>query len=285
MFGGTEFMARARRAAGALEALGVRQGDGVALYLRNDLAYFEANFGVGMLGAYPIPVNWHYMPDEAAYLLSDSSVKVLLIHADLLPPVAGAIPEDVKIVVVETPPEVVAAYGLGGVMPPPGLAVWGDLLERATPLAREPEQPPNSIIYTSGTTGRPKGVKRPAPTPEQTAAASAMLGWSYGYTDHLQGRRNPDEIITAVIGPIYHAAPNAHSSFPIRMGANVIVTPRFDPEVLLRIIEQKRIIKPWHQTPNVTDPASAPNGSQHQHHHATGLLPVTCANASPGSSV
>ncbi|MFD2676937.1 AMP-binding protein [Camelimonas lactis] len=52
---GPEFNARALRAAGALESLGVRKGDGVALYLRNGLAYFEASFGVGMLGAYSIP--------------------------------------------------------------------------------------------------------------------------------------------------------------------------------------------------------------------------------------
>jgi acyl-CoA synthetase (AMP-forming)/AMP-acid ligase II len=54
------------------------------LYLRNDIAYFEAVFGAGMLGIYPVPVNWHYTPDEAHYLLTDSGVKLLLIHADLL---------------------------------------------------------------------------------------------------------------------------------------------------------------------------------------------------------
>ena len=40
---------------------------------------------------------------------------------------------------------------------------------------------------------------------------------------------------------MYHAAPNAHSAFSIHIGANVVVTPRFDPEGLLRLIEQERI--------------------------------------------
>jgi len=238
---GPEFNARALRAAGALESLGVRKGDGVALYLRNELAYFEASFGVGMLGAYSIPVNWHYTADEAEYLLRDSAVKVLLIHADLLPPIAHAIPEGVTVVLVETPPEIIAAYGLADVASPAGAVLWRALLDDAAPLAREPEPAPSSIIYTSGTTGRPKGVKRPTPTEAQIAAANAMLGWSYGYTDHLQGRRSPEEITTAIIGPVYHAAPNAHSAFSIRIGANVVVTPRFDPEGLLRLIEQERI--------------------------------------------
>jgi long-chain acyl-CoA synthetase len=236
-----EFDERARRAATVLEGYGVGKGDGVALYLRNDLAYFEASFGAGMLGAYPVPVNWHYTPDEAGYLLRDSAVKLLVIHADLLGPVAEAVPEGLPVVVVSTPPEIQAAYGVADTAPPPGVPLWGDLVDAAKPLAREPQPAPSSIIYTSGTTGRPKGVKRPAFTPEQQAAASAMLGWSYGYTDYLEGRRDPAEVVTAVIGPVYHSAPNAHSGFSIRLGANVVITPRFDAEELLRLIERERI--------------------------------------------
>ncbi|MFD2676936.1 hypothetical protein [Camelimonas lactis] len=47
-------------------------------------------------------------------------MKVLLIHADLLPPFAHAIPEGVTLVLVETPPEIIAAYGLADVAPPAG---------------------------------------------------------------------------------------------------------------------------------------------------------------------
>ncbi|MES2034590.1 MAG: acyl-CoA synthetase [Pseudomonadota bacterium] len=236
-----EFDERARRAATVIAAAGVGKGDGVALYLRNDLAYFEANFGLGMLGAYPVPVNWHYTPDEAGYLLRDSGVKLLIIHADLLPPIAEAIPEGLAVVVVETPPEIRAAYGIGDTAVPAGLPVWSDLVAAASPLIGDPEAGPSSIIYTSGTTGRPKGVRRPSFTPEQAAAVTTMLGWSYGYTDYIEGRRDPSDIVTAVIGPVYHAAPNAHSSFSIRIGANVVILPRFDAEELLALIERERI--------------------------------------------
>ena len=90
-----------------------------------------------------------------------------------------------------------------------------------------PAEIPSTIIYTSGTTGRPKGVKRPTPTPEQSAAFAAMLARSYGFTDLLD---RPSEIVTAIVGPIYHAAPNAHANFSFKTGANIVVTPRFDPE-------------------------------------------------------
>ena len=36
------------------------------------------------------------------------------------------------------------------------------------------------MIYTSGTTGHPKGVRRNAPTPEQTANAERMRALIYG---------------------------------------------------------------------------------------------------------
>lgn len=236
-----DFDQRARRAATVIASFGVGKGDGVAFYLRNDLAYFEGVFGAGMLGIYPVPVNWHYTVDEASYLLTDSGAKLLVIHADLLEPVRAAIPAGLPVVVVPTPPEIHAAYGLPQVPPPAGYPLWDDLLAAAEPLAGEGEPAPSSIIYTSGTTGRPKGVRRAAFEPEQAEAVNTMLGWSYGYTDVLAGKRDPATITTAVIGPVYHSAPNAHSAFSIRVGANVVIMPRFDAEELLALIERERI--------------------------------------------
>ena len=39
---------------------------------------------------------------------------------------------------------------------------------------------PQNMIYTSGTTGHPKGVRRNAPTPQQTIAAERMRALIYG---------------------------------------------------------------------------------------------------------
>ena len=44
-------------------------------------------------------------------MLEDSEAKALVIHADLLRAVRGAIPDGVWVLVVRTPPEVLAAYG------------------------------------------------------------------------------------------------------------------------------------------------------------------------------
>jgi long-chain acyl-CoA synthetase len=236
---------RIAQAASGVARFGVVAGDGVALYLRNDFAFFEAGIGAGALGAYSVAVNWHYTIDEARYLFEDAAVKFLVIHADLLAPVRAAIPAGVIVLVVPTPPEIQIAYGLSNdaCRVPADAIDWNVWRDGFAPRADPPAEMPSAIIYTSGTTGRPKGVRRSTPRPEQAATAAAMLAQSYGFTDHLDptSGKAMDEVVTAVVGPIYHSAPNAHANFSFRNGANITLTPRFDPEDLLRLIEARRI--------------------------------------------
>ena len=37
------------------------------------------------IGAYAVPINWHFKESEVSYILSDSEAKLLVVHADLLP--------------------------------------------------------------------------------------------------------------------------------------------------------------------------------------------------------
>ena len=102
-------MHRQRRLGGAIGAGGVgdlrRSGSGeastVAIYLRNDLPFFEASYAAGLLGAHPTPVNWHYTEDEARYLFENSGARAIVIHADLIEPVRTALPPCVPVLVVE----------------------------------------------------------------------------------------------------------------------------------------------------------------------------------------
>ena len=230
---------RAAKAAAALKSIGVAPGETVALYLRNDLAYFEASFGASQIGAYPVAVNWHYTEDEARYLFQDSGAKVVVIHADLLTePVRRALPEGVRVLVVPTPPEVIAAYGLAadaGQLPA-GATEWNAWIEGFAPLEGGPAPVGSTIIYTSGTTGRPKGVRRPPATPEQSALSMGILFRCYGFD-----LDTPENITTVVVGPLYHSAPNAHGSVAARIGANLIIMPRFDAEELLRLIQDRGV--------------------------------------------
>src|ERR1700733_5505157 len=103
---------RGARAAAGFASLGIGLGDTVAVYLRNDFPFLEASIGAGMVGAYPVPVNWHYTEDEARYLFENSGAKAIVIHADLIEPIRAAIPPGVAVLVVPTPPETLSAYGI-----------------------------------------------------------------------------------------------------------------------------------------------------------------------------
>lgn len=107
-----DIQANASRAAGGLAALGVDEDSCVALMLRNDFATFEVNMAASQLGAYAVPINWHFTPEEAGYILRDSGAKVLVAHADLLAQIEGGVPDGVKIFVVETPLEIATALSV-----------------------------------------------------------------------------------------------------------------------------------------------------------------------------
>jgi len=79
---------RAARIAGGLHDLGVGQGDSVCILMRNDIAFVEAAHAAMRLGAYGVPVNWHFKPEEINYILTDSGTSVLIGHADMLHPCA-----------------------------------------------------------------------------------------------------------------------------------------------------------------------------------------------------
>ncbi|MGC2774069.1 MAG: AMP-binding protein, partial [Bradyrhizobium sp.] len=105
-----EVVDRAARIASGLAKLGVRQGDCVCILMRNDVAFIEAAYGAMRLGAYGVPVNWHFKPEEIEYILRDSGTSVLIGHADLLHQLRASIPSAVAVLSVPTPPEILSNY-------------------------------------------------------------------------------------------------------------------------------------------------------------------------------
>ena len=126
----------------------------------------------GQLGVYAVPINWHFTPEEAGYILADSGAKVLVAHSDLLAQIASGVPASVKVLVVPTPEEIAAAYSVPAEKrrAPDGVETWDAFVARSAPNAQPPKMARGSMIYTSGTTGRPKGVRRRPSSPEQQAA-------------------------------------------------------------------------------------------------------------------
>jgi long-chain acyl-CoA synthetase len=228
-------MARARRAASGFHDLGVWQGDQVALLMRNDSAFFEATFGALLLGAAPVPLNWHLTADEIAYILDDCGAKVLVAHADLLNENVLAVCGGIEVIAVDTPAEIAAAYRIAPerTRTPGGIPGWDAWLDAWPEWLETPRALSAPMFYTSGTTGRPKGVKRKSAPPEVVAAIERRSSLAWGLD------RKP--LRAVMTGPMYHSAPNAYGLYVIRNDGLLVLQPRFDAEELLALVERHAI--------------------------------------------
>jgi long-chain acyl-CoA synthetase len=231
-----DIQANVARAAGGFAALGVSEDDSVALMLRNDFATFEANMAAGQLGAYAVPINWHFTPEEAGYILMDCAAKVLVAHSDLLAQIASGVPAGVKVLVVPMPEEIAAAYN---VLPekrraPQGVESWDAFMARSAPNTEPPKASRGSMIYTSGTTGRPKGVRRQPASPEMQAGAAREVARYWGL------EADPSTVVL-MNGPMYHSAPAAYGMGSARLGLHIVLQPRFDAEDMLRLIDKHKV--------------------------------------------
>ncbi len=225
---------RASRASTGFNSLGVGAGDAIAIMLRNDFPFLEATFAAGRLGAHAVPINWHFMAEETAHILLDSRAKALVVHADLLPQIEAALPEDVTVLVVETPPEITKASGIdaGRAKVPAGTLDWDAWLGQYPEWVEPPRKSPGAMIYTSGTTGRPKGVRRKPANAKQLALGRQIGAMLYGFGPEMRA---------VVAGPMYHIAPNTFAIVAAVMGDRTVLQPRFEPEGLLEQIARHRI--------------------------------------------
>ena len=195
-------------AAAGLHELGVREGDVVALLLRNGPEFIEAMLASRWLGAYSCPINWHFKADEAAFILRDSSAKVLVAAPELLDGIRSSLPP------IATIPD------------------WSAWRERHAPYDEAPRAPRGNMPYTSGTTGRPKGVRRAAVTEAQRKYIVELSCITLGIEPSMRG---------LVSAPLYHSAPNTFSLYSMLVSELLVVEPRFDAQRTLALIERHRI--------------------------------------------
>src|SRR5215510_9731062 len=88
IFGNGEFVEtyreleqRSRRLAHALRALGLVPGDGIAVLLGNDDAFFDVFWAAARIGLYFTPVNWHLQASEVQYIVENSDARLLIASA------------------------------------------------------------------------------------------------------------------------------------------------------------------------------------------------------------
>ncbi len=224
---GAELLDRGARLAGGLRAAGLRDGDVVAVLLRNDPVYVDVVHACRIGGTSYCPINWHFTTEEVRFLLADSGARALIVHAGLLATVRAAVPAGMTVLVVAD-----------GAQVPDGAdyADYEGWLAQQAPYDGPRVSPRGHMAYTSGTTGRPKGVLRDAvpldQLEDQLARSRSVVRQVYGI---VPGCR------TLMSAPLYHSAPGSFIQNALQMAERLVLTPRFDPEQVLALVEKHRI--------------------------------------------
>jgi fatty-acyl-CoA synthase len=198
----------------------VRRGDRVAILSLNRPDYLVLLYACARLGAMLVPLNWRLAVAEQMFILSDASVRVLVLEkafADILPVLEKSLP-DAAIVGIDFAPS------RGTTVDALLLQAQGDGRNPHTDLTC-----PVLIVYTSGTTGRPKGA---------VLRQEALL-WNGVMSQHMHGLTSDDHVLTVL--PFFHVGGlNIQTTPALHHGATVTIHSRFTPDATLTTIERDR---------------------------------------------
>jgi long-chain acyl-CoA synthetase len=215
--------AAADRYGRGLQAMGLRPGDSIVVLLPNGSDLLAMYFAAMQTGLYIVPVNWHLIGPEVAYLVADSGAKAF---------VASERFAETAVVAGESLPPA-ARFAVGAIEGFRPLAELGadepvgrpDILTAGAPM-----------LYTSGTTGRPKGVRRAltGADPDEVPAAGV---WFFGIFD----LKPFDGHVHLCGSPLYHTAVLNFVALSIQFGHTTVLMDRWDAEEMLRLIEKHRV--------------------------------------------
>jgi long-chain acyl-CoA synthetase len=153
-----EMLRRIAGIAEALEDLGIRSGDRVAVFAPNCPEWHIADFAIQGLGAVTVPIYFNESEDRLAYILNDSGARVVFVkgenQAQKISSSRRRTPAVEKVIAIG-PAGVGEFVGYESLLR--GAGERAIVSYKSHVAAIRPEQLA-TIIYTSGTTGEPKGV-------------------------------------------------------------------------------------------------------------------------------
>jgi long-chain acyl-CoA synthetase len=154
-----ELVENVRRLATALEGMGVKRGDRVALMAENGPHWPTVDFAVLTMGAVLVPIYPTLTPDQAAYIANDCGAKIVFVQGNErlegLLAERASMPQVSKFVVIDGDSSNADAQSLKQLLTD-NEPMDMDAVEAHAKQAQADDLA--TFIYTSGTTGNPKGV-------------------------------------------------------------------------------------------------------------------------------
>jgi O-succinylbenzoate-CoA ligase len=218
--------ARTNQVVHALESLGVKKGDRVALLMMNSHEFVSSFFAIAKMGAVIVPLNWRLVPDELEFIVKDSGSVALIAGEEFV----GAVTElhsrgaktDLKhwihVGADSSKPEFATSF-----------TALVDAQNEVEPTIDTSDDDLLYIMYTSGTTGLPKGVMH---THKTQMAALITLNAS---SDFSIGDRYLNPM------PLFHVGALTPAILTAYRGLAHILMRAFDPSAIWQLVKQERI--------------------------------------------
>jgi long-chain acyl-CoA synthetase len=218
-----EFLDSALRLARALQDLGLRRGERVAIYMENSLACTTAIYATLLAGGVFIVVNPQTKAEKLAYILNDSETSYLFTEGAISRLAQAALPQSAS---------VRATVGANRPSGLDGTIGFEELILGSNPTPVAPGIVPAdlaALIYTSGSTGEPKGVMM---------THSSMLFASESIAEYL--RLSPEHRILSVL-PLAFDYGLYQLLMSVRVGATLMLERSFAyPAQIVRALSDRR---------------------------------------------
>ncbi len=211
---------RSNAVANGLRALGVRNGDSVAILLENCVEYVEMLYGAWKAGAVVVPLNLAVNESGLLMMLQDATARVLFCSPVQQQRLASRMTEAASLL----PDGVIVHDGAAG-----AYVRWRDRQDKGPPAVTIGDDEPCNIIYSSGTTALPKGIKHVHRRRIQSIYELAMAHrYHYG---------------AVAICPIGLYSNTAWGTLmcALIVGATCLIRRKFDPEAWIEDVERYQV--------------------------------------------